>query len=76
MGVGPDDQLARESVILQHDLVHDPGARSPEARVIFGRGAAQELVDLGVLSERLREIRWRGAARLDQVIAMDAHRNR
>jgi hypothetical protein len=33
--VRADDQLARESVILQHHLVNDPSARPPEARAVL-----------------------------------------
>ena len=76
MGIGTDDQLTRERVILQHDLMHDAGARPPEARVVLGRGPAQEIVDLGIFIERFLEILSRCVTRLDEVVAMDARRDR
>ena len=33
--VRADDQLAGESVMLQHHLVNDPGARPPEAGAVL-----------------------------------------
>ena len=55
--VGADDQRAGEGIVLQHHLVDDAGARSPEAAAILRRRRAQEIVDLLVLGERLAQIR-------------------
>ena len=40
VGVGAEDQRAREGVVLEHDLVDDPGARLPEAQAVL-RAAAE-----------------------------------
>ena len=55
--VGADDQRARESVLLQDDLVDDAGARAPEAGAVLGGRGRQEVVDLAVLGERLAQVR-------------------
>ena len=52
VAVGADHHPAGERVLLEHDLVDDPGARLPEADAVLRRHGAQELVDLGVHVER------------------------
>ena len=74
--VGPDDQLTRERVLLEHHLMNDPGARPPEARAVLGGRRTQEVVDLLILGERLAQIDLPLDARLDEVIAVDRRRHR
>jgi hypothetical protein len=74
--VGAEDQRAREGVVLEHDLVDDPGARLPEADAESRRGRAQEVVDLAVLGERGAQVGGAVDARLDQVVAVDRGRHR
>ena len=73
--VGADDQLAGERIVLQHNLVDDPGARPPEAQAIFGRRRTQKVVDLLVLGEGFPQIRGALDPRLDQVVAVNGGRN-
>ena len=47
--VGADHHPAGEGVVLEHDLVDDPGARLPEADAVLPRGGGEEVVDLAVL---------------------------
>src|SRR5262249_59139178 len=71
MGVGPDDQGAREGVLLQHDLMNDAGARAPEARAVFGGGRAQKVIDLLILVERLPKVGSAFDPALDEMVAVD-----
>ncbi len=74
--IGADDQLARKRVILQHDLVNDPGARLPEAASVLGRGRAQEVVDLAAFVERRPQVGSAVGAGLDEMVAMYGGRHR
>src|SRR5205823_12053822 len=56
VGVGADHEPAGEGVVLENDLVDDPGARLPEADPVFPRGRAEEVVDLLVLADRASQV--------------------
>ncbi|MNX92167.1 hypothetical protein D3C86_1242960 [compost metagenome] len=71
VGVGPDDEAAREGVVLEHHLVDDARARSPEADAELGAGALQEVVDLLVAHLGAPGVGQRPLVRLDQVVAVD-----
>ena len=73
--VGADHHAARERVLLEHDLVDDPGAGLPEPDAVLRRHGAQELVDLGVGVDGALEIAIRADMRLDQVVAMHGGRH-
>ena len=74
--VRADDERARESVVLEDDLVNDAGARAPEAGAILCSGRLQKVVDLLVLGERFAEVALALDARLDEVVAVDRRRHR
>ena len=76
VGVGPDDQLARERVLLEHDLVDDPGARPPESCAVLRRRRLQEIVDLLILGQRLAQVGLALDTRLNEVVAVDRGRHR
>ena len=54
MRIRGDDHRAGKSIILQHDLMDDPGARPPETRAIACGSRAEKIIDLFVLGQRLR----------------------
>ncbi|MCG3120622.1 MAG: hypothetical protein ALAOOOJD_03403 [bacterium] len=69
-----DHHAARKSVIFQHDLVDDAGARIPKADAVFVGNAGEKFIHLLVLIARPRQIRMRTELGLNQMIAM--HRAR
>src|SRR6476660_1379178 len=74
MRVGPDNQAARERVILQHNLVDDACTRLPESDHVLLRSRREEVVDFLVLVHRAQKIFVRPHLGADQVIAVDGAR--
>ena len=74
--VGADHHAAREGVLLEHDLMDDARAGSPEADAVARRGAAQELEHLAVRDVRGLHVRRGALIGLDQVIAVHGGRDR
>src|SRR6266550_2854218 len=71
VGVGADHEPAGEGVVLEDDLVDDPGARLPEADPVFPRGRAEEVVDLLVLADRASQVVRAAALGTDQMVAVE-----
>jgi hypothetical protein len=74
--VRADHHAARERVLLEHDLVDDPRARSPEADAVARRHALQEVVDLAVRGARRLHVGARADVSLDQVVAVHGRGHR
>ncbi len=70
VAVGADHHPAGERVVLEHDLVDDPGAGLPEADAVLRARGAEEVVDLRVGVERAGEVGGAVRARLDEVVAV------
>ena len=71
MGVGADEETAGEGIVLEENLVDDTGAGLPEADVVLGAGAGEEVVDLLVDVDGALEIFCTANLGLDQVVAVD-----
>ena len=83
--VRPDHHPSRESVVLQDDLVDDPGPGPPEPDPVLGAGRRQKVVDLAVgldgqlqigdAAEAAAAVLLRGRRPLNQVVAVDGGRD-
>ena len=74
--VGADHHAARESVVLEHHLVDDAGARFPEPEPIAGRRRLQEVVDLAIAIDGGFHVLDRARFREDQMVAVNGGRHR
>ena len=68
--VGADHHAARERIVLQHDLVDDPGAGLPEADAVAVRHAAEEVVHFAIRTVGRGQVFVRAHVGLDQVVAV------
>ena len=75
VAVGADHHPAGERVLLEHDLVDDPGARLPEPDPVLRRHRAEELVDLRVHVERALQVDVGADPGLDEVVAVHGGRH-
>ena len=70
VAVGSDHHAAGEGVVLEHDLVDDAAARTPEADAVLGADAAQEVVHLAVGVDRDAQVDLGAHLGGDQVVAV------
>ena len=75
MGVRPDHHAARERVVLQDDLMDDAGTRLPEPDAVAGCRRSEEIIDLLVGLEGVRQIRFGALSGANEMVAMDGCRH-
>ena len=76
VGVGADDHGPGEGVLLEHDLVDDAGAGTPEADAELGRGRFKKVVDFAILFLGLEQVEVALRPGLDKVVAVNRRRHR
>ena len=74
VGIGADDESSRKRVVLQDDLVNDPGAWRPEADAVSCTDRFEEGVHLVVLEQGRLKVSVGAHVRPNQMVAM--HRRR
>ena len=72
--IGADYQAARKSVLLQHYLMDDARAGTPEPHPVPPAGRFQKLIHFVAFVQRILQVRGRAHPRLYQMVAV--HRSR
>ena len=70
VAIGADHHPTGEGVVLQHDLVNDATAGTPETDAVLGADGSQEVVHLSVGVDRDAEVDEGTDLRGDQVVAV------
>ena len=76
MRIRPHHHSARESIILEYDLVDDAGSRFPETDAVFRSHALQESIHLAVGFQSDRQVGTGPLIGLNQMVTMHGRRNR
>ena len=71
VAVGADHHSAGEGVVLEHDLVDDSAARTPETDAVLGGHGLQEVVHLAVVVDGHAEVDLGAHLGQDEVIAVN-----